>query len=326
MHESSRASISVSRLLDTDAAALNLKLVAGNGGIAGRLSIPRIQKAGLAFTGHTSFLHSDRLQVFGGSEIGYLNTLDEAAQRSALEKICAHPVAAIAVTKGLEIPASLLEVCEKAGVPLFVTQLPSSRFFRLVTEFLERHLAPRTSIHGVFVDVMSVGIMLLGKSGIGKSECALDLVRRGHRLVADDIVEVRKRLPDTVIGESSEMIQHHMEIRGLGIINIKDIFGIGSVRERKKIDLVANLVEWNERDEYDRLGLEERFYSLLDVEIPMVILPVRHGRDMATLIEVMARDHLLRVQGHHSARVFQEKLARAIAAGDAHADVSGEIE
>ncbi|MBI3070564.1 MAG: HPr(Ser) kinase/phosphatase [Deltaproteobacteria bacterium] len=326
MHDGSRTSITVGRLLEPDAAALSLSLVAGQAGLAGRLTVPRIQKTGLAFTGHTSFLHSDRLQVFGASEINYLGTLDKKLQRSALEKICTHPVAAIAVTKGLAIPGSLSEVCEKTSVPLLATPLPSSRFFRLVTEFLERHLAPRTSIHGVFVDVMGVGILLLGKSGIGKSECALDLVRRGHRLVADDIVEVRKRIPDTVIGESSEMIQHHMEIRGLGIINIKDIFGISSVRERKRIELVANLVEWNERDEYDRLGLEERFYSLLDVEIPMVIIPVRHGRDMATLIEVMARDHLLRVQGHHSARVFQEKLARAIAAGETRADEAGEVE
>ena len=314
------------RLLDADAASLGLKLVAGSAGLVGQLSVPRIQKTGLAFTGHTAFLYKDRLQVFGASEINYLSTLDDFAQRAALVKICGHPVAAIAVTKGLAIPSSLSDVCENTGVPLLVTTLPSSRFFRVVTEFLERHLAPRTSIHGVFVDVMGVGILLLGKSGIGKSECALDLVRRGHRLVADDIVEVRKRLPDTVIGESSEMIQHHMEIRGLGIINIKDIFGISSVRERKRIELVANLVEWNERDEYDRLGLEERFYSLLDVEIPMVIIPVRHGRDMATLVEVMARDHLLRVQGHHSARAFQEKLARAIAAGEARPDIPSDVE
>jgi HPr kinase/phosphorylase len=321
-----RTSITVGRLLDLDAAGLGLKLIAGSTGLAGALTVPRIQKTGLALTGHTAFLHSDRLQVFGASEITYLETLDDAAQRAALERICGHPVAAIAVTKGLTIPSSLSEVCEKASVPLLVTPLQSSRFFRLVTEFLERHLAPRTSIHGVFVDVMGVGILLLGKSGIGKSECALDLVRRGHRLVADDIVEVRKRLPDTVIGESSELIQHHMEIRGLGIINIKDIFGISSVRERKRIELVANLVEWNERDEYDRLGLEERYYSLLDVEIPMVIIPVRHGRDMATLVEVMSRDHLLRVQGHHSARVFQEKLARAIAAGEARREITSEVE
>lgn len=307
----------VSRLVADDAKMLSLTVVAGAKGLERVISVPRIQKAGLAFTGYIDFLHADRLQVFGATEIGYLNTLPEEAQRRVMAPICAR-VAAIAVTKGLVIPPRVAEVCDAAEVALLSTPLTSSRFFPLVTEYMEEHLAERRSVHGVLVDVMGMGILIMGKSGIGKSECALDLVRRGHRLVADDIIEIRKHPPHALIGEASEIIQHHMEIRGLGIINITDIFGISSVRQRKRVELIAQLVEWSERDEYDRLGIEQRFYSLLEVEVPMVVIPVRHGRDTATLIEVLARNELLRMQGHHSARDFQERLKRAIAEGEAH--------
>ena len=167
-------------------------------------------------------------------------------------------------------------------------------------------------MHGVLLDVFGVGILLLGKSGIGKSEIALDLVMRGHRLVADDIVDV-KRKGDSVVGQGSEIIKHHMEVRGLGIINIKDLFGVAAIRERKKIEIVLELVEWDPNVEYDRLGVEEKKFRILDVEIPMLIVPVRPGRNMTTIVEVAARNHLLKLQGHHSARDFQERLNRAIA-------------
>jgi HPr kinase/phosphorylase len=158
-----------------------------------------------------------------------------------------------------------------------------------------------------------VGILLLGKSGIGKSEIALDLVMRGHRLVADDIVDVKRKTPESVVGQGSEIIKHHMEVRGLGIINIKDLFGVAAIRERKKIEIVLELVEWDPGVEYDRLGVEEKKFRVLDVEIPMMVVPVRPGRNMTTIVEVAARNHLLKQQGHHSAREFQERLNRAIA-------------
>ncbi len=179
---------------------------------------------------------------------------------------------------------------------------------------LEEVLTAQTSMHGVLLDVFGVGILLLGKSGIGKSEIALDLVMRGHRLVADDIVDVRRRATDSVVGAGSDIIKHHMEIRGLGIINIKDLFGVASIRDRKKIEIVLELVEWDPNVEYDRLGVEDRKFRILDVEIPMLIVPVRPGRNMTTIVEVAARNHLLKQQGHHSAREFQDKLNRAIAA------------
>jgi HPr kinase/phosphorylase len=175
------------------------------------------------------------------------------------------------------------------------------------------------------VDVLGVGVLILGKSGIGKSECALDLVTRGHRLVADDIVDV-KRKADSVIGAGSAIIRHHMEIRGIGIINIKDLFGAAAVRDQKKIELVVELTEWDANVEYDRLGVEERRFSVLDIELPMLVLPVRPGRNMTTIIEVAARNQLLKLQGHHSALEFQDKLNRAIAGGPVHHAVGDEVE
>ncbi len=177
-------------------------------------------------------------------------------------------------------------------------------------------------MHGVLLDVFGVGILLLGKSGIGKSETALDLVLRGHRLVADDVVEVHLKPIETIVGQITETIGHHMEIRGLGIINIKDLFGIAAVRERKKIELVARLVEWDADDPYDRLGVEDRYFEIFDVRIPMLTIPVRPGRNLSSLVEVAARNQLLKLQGHHSARDFQRRIESRIAAAEpsSHAD------
>jgi HPr kinase/phosphorylase len=222
-------------------------------------------------------------------------------------------VACLVVTKDLEVPAEMAAAAEEAGVPLLRSSHLSSTFIQNVQSYLEDQLTASSSMHGVLLDVLGVGILLLGKSGIGKSEIALDLVMRGHRLVADDIVEVKRRTQDAVVGSGSEIIKHHMEIRGLGIINIKDLFGVAAIRERKKIEIVLELVEWDPSVEYDRLGVDDRKFRILDVEIPMLVVPVRPGRNMTTIIEVAARNHLLKLQGHHSAREFQERLNRAIA-------------
>src|SRR4029077_16152751 len=184
----------------------------------------------------------------------------------------------------------------------------------------EDQLSPTTSIHGVLMDVLGVGILLLGKSGIGKSEAALDLVMRGHRLVADDIVDIRKRPPDTVFGSGHEIIRHHMEIRGLGIINIKDLFGVAAVREQKKIELVVELVEWEGRKGNARLGMDMGQMNIVGVEVPHSVVPVRPGRNMTTIIEVAARNHLLKLQGHHSAQEVADKLAQNSARARADGD------
>ncbi|HTP25911.1 MAG TPA: HPr(Ser) kinase/phosphatase [Anaeromyxobacteraceae bacterium] len=303
----------VGALLDDRKFDLRLSLVAGKKGLSRRISSARIQKPGLVLAGYTEYLHRERLQVFGNTEISYLATLPKERAREVLRAFFSQDMACLVVTKGLPIPPELTVAAEEFNVPLLQTGHLSSTFIESVQNYLQDILAAQTSMHGVLLDVFGVGILLLGKSGIGKSEIALDLVMRGHRLVADDIVDVKRVAPESVYGTGSEIIKHHMEIRGLGIINIKDLFGVASIRERKKIEIVLELVEWDPNVEYDRLGVEEKKFRILDVEIPMLIVPVRPGRNMTTIVEVAARNHLLKLQGHHSARDFQERLNRAIA-------------
>ncbi len=323
---STTRSIRISALLEDRDYDLHLTLLAGEKGLGRTLNSPRIQKPGLALTGFTEHLHPHRVQVFGNTEISYLRTLSEEKQREVLTSLFKENLACVVLTKGLEPPRVLLEACEEYGLALMKTPLLSSTFIQQVQGFLEEQLTETSSLHGVLMDVFGVGILLLGKSGIGKSEIALDLVMRGHRLVADDIVDLSRRKGNAVYGTGSTIIKHHMEIRGLGIINIKDLFGVSAVREQKKIELVIELQEWDPQQEYDRLGVEDRFLDIIGVNVPLSVVPVRPGRNMATIIEVAARNHLLKLQGHHSAREFAEKLNRAIAEGAMRRTLGEEVE
>ncbi|HYV45143.1 MAG TPA: HPr(Ser) kinase/phosphatase [Myxococcaceae bacterium] len=319
-------SIKISRLLEDSDYDLQLALVAGKNGLNRIISSSRIQKPGLALTGFTEHLHPERVQVFGNTEISYLRTLSEDEQRKVLHKLFDAELACVVVTKDLELPAALVEACNEANLALMLTPLLSSTFIQQVQAFLEEALTASTSLHGVLMDVFGVGILLLGKSGIGKSEIALDLVMRGHRLVADDIVDITRRKAGTVYGAGNAIIKHHMEIRGLGIINIKDLFGVASVRDRKKIELVVELVEWNPQSEYDRLGVDEAKFDIVGTQLPLSVVPVRPGRNMTTIIEVAARNHLLKLQGHHSAREFADRLNRAITEGTMRKTMGEEVE
>src|SRR5919201_2498067 len=237
--------IRVGALLDDKKFDLRLSLVAGRQGLSRRISSSRIQKPGLVLAGFTEYLHKERVQVFGNTEMSYLATLSKERARDVLRAFFATEIACLVVTKGLPIPPELVAAAEEASVPVLQTSHLSSTFIESVQAYLEDILAPSTSMHGVLLDVFGVGILLLGKSGIGKSEIALDLVIRGHRLVADDIVDVKRTAPESVYGAGSEIIKHHMEVRGLGIINIKDLFGVAAIRERKKIEIVLEHVEWD---------------------------------------------------------------------------------
>jgi HPr kinase/phosphorylase len=318
-------SIRVSQLLEDREYDLQLTLVAGERGRQRRINSSRIQKPGLALTGFTEHLHPHRVQVFGNTEVSYLRTLSPERQHEVLDSLFQEELACVVVTKGIEPPSALAEACEKAGLTLMRTPLLSSAFIQQVQAFLEESLTESSSLHGVLIDVFGVGILLLGKSGIGKSEIALDLVMKGHRLVADDIVDVTRRRQG-VYGTGNAVIRHHMEIRGLGIINVKDLFGVSAVRERKLIELVIELHEWDPNQEYDRLGVEDRFMSIVGVDIPLSVVPVRPGRNMTTIIEVAARNQLLKQQGHHSAREFAERLNRAIAEGATRRSKREEVE
>jgi HPr kinase/phosphorylase len=300
--------LSIEDILSETDYGLELKLVAGARGLNHRVTSSRLQKPGLALTGYTEHLHPDRIQILGNTEISYLKQMPEDLSRAAVNKLCSYPFSCFIVTKGLEPPDFLQEAVENAGIPLMVTPHQSSTFISLVTKFLEERLLPTTNVHGVLMDVLGVGILLLGKSGIGKSECALDLVIRGHRLVADDVIFIKKKVPAALVGHASEQIQYLMEIRGLGIINIKDMFGVSSIREKKIIDMVLELVEWDPSHEYDRLGLDDKIYTILGIDLPYIVIPVRPGRNLSSIIEVAARNFLLKGMGYHSAREFQEKL------------------
>lgn len=320
-------SIQVADFLRDSEYNLNLELVAGKKGLIKKITIPRIQKPGLALTGDTSNLHSGRVQVLGKSEINYLKTLPKTRLKEIVDKICQVDLACMVVARGNAIPDELIEGAEQNDVALFSTNLLTSTFINRVTRFLEDKLTASTTLHGVLIDVFGVGIFIIGKSGIGKSECALDLILKGHRLVADDVVEIKKKPPSTLSGSGAGIIKHHMEIRGLGILNIKDLFGVAATRDQKIVEIVVELVEWDENQEYDRLGMDDQRFTILDVKIPHVVIPVRPGRNITTLIEVAARNHLLKIRGHFSAQEFNERLNREILAQEKlNKDIWGNLE
>ena len=287
---------------------LGLRLVGGAKGLKKKIRFSQVQKLGLAFTGYTSFVQPFRVQVIGNSELSYLQTLSTKRREGIIREICHLRVACFIVTKNLEVPPLLIEETEKRRIPLFQTKLSTTELIDRVTKFLEEKLAPSTTVHGVLVDVFGVGVLILGGSGIGKSECALDLILRGHRFVADDMVFLYRRPPQNILGCGVDTVKYHMEIRGLGIINIARLFGVEAIRERKIVDMVVKLVEWESSREYDRLGFEEESYPVLGINLPMVKIPVTPGRNLASIIEVAARNHLLKVMGYSPAREFERQL------------------
>jgi HPr kinase/phosphorylase len=306
---------------------LELTLMAGRRGLNRKITHLQVQKMGLALTGFIQFTNPERLQIIGNTEMAYFKTLTSEMQEEVIYQICSLPLSCLVITRGLEIPELLLREADEKGIPLFRTNLRSFDFIERVTKFLEEKLASTSSLHGVLMDIFGVGLLILGKSGIGKSECALDLILRGHRLVADDMVHIQKRSPSSVIGSGFEVIQHHMEIRGLGIINIRSLFGVEAIRERKKIELVLELVEWDTQREYDRLGFEEEKFSILDVELPMLRVPVTPARNLTTIIEVAVRNHLLKVMGYDSALEFERKLLRKMEEREGETlGIEGEVE
>ncbi len=316
------AAITVGELLER--AELGVTAIAGTKGLSRTVTVPRIQKPGLALTGWPEQLHANRVLVLGGTEIEYLAE-NEAARTVGVSTLLASEPACIVVCRALAAPAELIAAAEGKQVPLLYSTLVTADFIAAVTAWMADKLAPQTELHGVLMDVIGIGVLIVGKSGIGKSETALDLIVRGHRLVGDDVIRIRRQ-GARLVGGGAGILGHHMESRGLGIINIKDLFGISSVRKDKVIDLVVELHEWEATAEYDRLGFDEHTERLLEVNITKLRLPVRPGRNIATLIEVAARNQLLKAQGIHSARNFRDTLNRAMHARPAGDDEMGAVE
>jgi HPr kinase/phosphorylase len=302
--------VAVRELLDTVGAALQLRLVAGARGLDRPIALPRLQQPGLALAGYLPQLKPDRVQVLGNSEMSYVGTLPAEQARAAVLGV-ASAAACLVVTNGTPPPALLTDSAEAAAVPLLSSGLPTGEFIRTASAWLEERLAPETQLHGDLVEMHGLGVLILGKSGIGKSEVALDLVSSGHRLVADDVFIVRRISPTMVRGRAAPLLRHHMELRGLGVIDVEALFGTLATVDELQIDYVVELIEWS--GSADRTGLNAEPYRLHDVELPLARIPVRPGRSNAVLIETAARNHLLQRRGKHGARGFSERLDQEIA-------------
>ena len=316
--------VTVRGLLDArpESVGLSIELLAGANGLDRHITSPYIQKTGLALAGFHEYLQPGRILLFGESEVRFLDSLDAAARRQALAKCFNSELPCLLVTGGAEMPREVITEGDRAGVPVLRTPVPTAAAIGKLTAMLEDRLAHREIIHGVLVDILGLGVLIVGESGIGKSECALDLVVRGHRLVADDTVEVRRRSESIVIGSCPEITRHHMEVRGLGLINIRDLFGVASTRTSKRVELVVQLERWDQSREYDRLGLDDATYDLIGLKVPLIKMPVATGRNLAILVEVAARNQLLRMRGINAARELVARLdaslARATPVVEAH--------
>jgi HPr kinase/phosphorylase len=275
------------------------------------VTVSDINRPGLAFTGFTENFLFERILIFGQTEISYLKALSDVDRSRAIENVLQFPIPCIIVTKGLVPPDELRNMGEARSIPLFGTAMDTTPLIHELTDFLDEAFAPTTAVHGSLVDVYGVGLLITGRSGIGKSECALDLVERGARLVADDIVTIRRR-HNVLIGSGNEMVRHCMEIRGIGIIDVQAIFGIRSIRARKRIEVEVNLQEWDAAKDYERLGLDERHTSILDVRIPLVVVPIFPGKNITVIAETIALTYLVKAYGYDPARHFNENLLQLI--------------
>jgi HPr kinase/phosphorylase len=300
--------VRVQELLGDELSDLRLRTISGESHLDNMITHPRVQKPGLAFAGYYAYIKPGRVQIIGESETEYLKTLEEKEQQERLERIASLPVPVFVITKGLAPLPGFLASCQRREVPVLSSTALSSTVIKAISYFLEDHLVPSTCMHGVLLEIYGLGVLLIGESGVGKSESALDLITRGHSLVADDRVTIKRYPNSELVGYSEGPLRHHMELRGIGIINVQDLFGLASVRERTTIDLVIELEPWQDGRAYDRLGLDETLYNILETPCPYIRMPVAMGRNVSILVEIAARNHVLKLQGHHSAQEFARKL------------------
>lgn len=311
MQDLPRSAIPTRELLSEELSDIRLVLVGGEAGLDRLLTHPRIQKAGLALTGSLDNLQRGRAQILGQSEISFLEHLPEMDRTSLVQRLFDRDLTCFVLTRGLAFSPLFVQLAAERSVPLFQTDFPTGVVVEALSRFLEERLAPRQVLHGVLMDIYGLGMLLLGDSGVGKSESALDLVVRGHRLVTDDVVEIVRK-GNVLTGTGPGMTRFHMELRGLGIINIKDLFGVAAVREAKDIELVVRLELREPGKSYERLGLDEPTFSLLGLSLPYIEMPVTPGKNISVLLEVAARNQLLKRRGYHPAKELARRLGEAI--------------
>ncbi len=305
------ATVTVEELLAEMKEELKLKLIEGKAGLKKKITDPDINRPGLALTGHFKYFAHRRIQVLGKREILYLNELSVKTREERIKKFYAYPkIPCFIISRAIKVLPELKAFSHQAGVPLLRTSMATALFISRLTIYLKSKLAREISLHGTLLDVYAVGILILGESGIGKSEIALELVKRGHRLIADDVVMVRRVVENVLVGRCAKLIKYCMEIRGLGIIDVKELFGAGAIKNEEKIELVIKLEEWKEGKDYDRLGLEESTYTILEVKVPQITIPVKPGRNLAVIIEVAAMNKRLRRMGYHPAKEIEERLQK----------------
>ncbi len=310
--ESKPPSVTVGEFYTRHSESLGMKLLGSDSGFGRRIREPTINRPGLALAGFFSYFADKRIQVLGSAELSYLKSLPETEVRARCRAVCAQPIPCIVVSRSAKLPPFLLEEAEEAGVAVFRTPMVTMRFTNAATLALEFDFAPTKSEYGSMMDIMGVGTLIRGSSGIGKSECVLGLIERGHSLVSDDMTRFRALEGRELSGSSPELTRHHMEVRGLGVINVMSIFGIGSVRLEKRLDLIVTLKDWQELEEVDRIGLDQEYYEILDILIPHITIPVRTGRDLSRLVEVAALDQKLKSMGQNSAVEFNERLLKTM--------------
>jgi HPr kinase/phosphorylase len=304
--------LSVEQLLEETRSALQLELVSDAADSVIHITTSDVNRPGLLLVGFTENFLNERIQILGETEILYLDSLDEAHRAQAIQTLFFKPLPCIIVTKGQDVYPQVVQLANEKKVPILRTPLSTTPFIHLLTAHLSQAFATQTVVHGTLVDVYGVGLLFTGKSGIGKSECALDLVERGHRLVADDVVVVTRTSPGVVVGRGDDMLRHHMEIRGVGIIDIPKMFGIRAVRRRKRVEVEVRLELWDEQSHYDRIGLDDTKTSILGVKIGFVTIPIIPGKNITVISEVVALSHLLKVFGFDSAKDFSQNLRDAI--------------
>jgi HPr kinase/phosphorylase len=314
--------LSAASILEDPTLAVRLSLAGGAAGLGRSIDHARIQKSGLALAGHYHGVVPTRVQVLGETEMTFLASLGPAARAEALRGFFGLGLSLVVVTaRAADLEASgLARAADGAGVPLALSSARSSHTIAALHLLLDERLAPRAVVHGVLIDVFGLGMLLIGKSGIGKSECALEMVMRGHRLVADDVVRCDWRPPGLVFGEPAELLRHHIEVRGLGVLNINDLLGVTATRERKRIDLVVRLLEWSDDAGVERMGVDDRHHEVLGVKVRELRVPIRPGRSMASILEVAARNELVRAAGVHSARDFFARLNRTLVGASADSE------
>jgi len=289
---------------------LQLEALTGDLGLDRQMPEAEVASPGLALAGYTGRFAPNRIHVFGETEITYLNSLSQEERQGTLQKFFGFDLPCIFVTKGQEVPPEMLELARARSVPVFRSKLKTAEFYRRMKPIVEEAFAPRTTLHGSLADVYGVGLLFVGRSGIGKSECVLDLVERGHRLVADDIVQVTRRGQDVLIGRGHELAAHHMEIRGIGLIDIPALFGVRAVRQQKRIEVIVQLEDWETAKDSDRSGLARQETVILEVPVPRVVVPLNPGKNITVISEVVAMMHLLRYYGVDVAAAFNERLIR----------------